>query len=80
MPGRVEWIALDSSFGAPGSRVVVEIERAAGGGSIVHVTWDRRGGSLFGKLFVGLLALTRGIPVRRSFEMGLAQVATATAS
>jgi hypothetical protein len=75
VPGRVEWIALDSGFGAPGSRVVVEIEPAAGGGSTVHVSWDRRGKSLFGKLFVGLLALTRGVPIRRSFEAGLDVVA-----
>ncbi|MGH3115827.1 MAG: hypothetical protein ACRDQ2_01675 [Gaiellales bacterium] len=42
-PGRVEWTALDSGFGALGSRVVVDIEAVADGGSAVHVTWDRRG-------------------------------------
>lgn len=44
------------------------IEPAGGGGSTVHITWDRRGKGVFGKLFVGLMALTRGILIRRSFE------------
>jgi polyketide cyclase/dehydrase/lipid transport protein len=79
MPGRIEWVAVDSGFGAPGSRVVVEIEPAAGGGSTVHVTWDRRGRTPFGKLFIGLMALTRGFFIRRSLEAGLARIAATRA-
>lgn len=75
VPGTIEVVALDSGFGAPGSRVVWEIEPAHGGGSIVHVIFDRRGRTLFGKLFFGLMALTRGFFVRRSIEMGLERIA-----
>jgi hypothetical protein len=34
---------------------------------------------VFGKLFVGLMALTRGVAIRRSFEAGLARIAAARA-
>ena len=75
VPGRIRWAAVDSGFGMPGSFVVVEIEPAEGGGSAVHITWDRRGKTAFGKLFIGLMALTRGVAIRRSFEAGLARIA-----
>ena len=74
-PGRVEWTAVDSGFGAPGSRVVWETEPADGGGSAVHVLWDRRGKGAFGTLFIAIMALTHGFFIRRSFEMGLARIA-----
>jgi hypothetical protein len=35
------------------------------------------GNTLFGKLFIALMALTRGIGIRRSFEAGLARIAAA---
>jgi hypothetical protein len=34
---------------------------------------------VFGKLFVGLMALTRDVAIRRSFEAGLARIAAARA-
>jgi hypothetical protein len=75
MPGRVVFTAVDSGFATPGSHVVVDIEPAEGGGSTVHVTWVRRGKGVFGKLFVGLMALTRGLAIRRSIQSGLDVVA-----
>jgi hypothetical protein len=66
---------VDSGFATPGSHVVVDIQPAEGGGSTLHVTWERRGRGVFGKLFVGLMALTRGLAIRRSIEAGLARIA-----
>jgi hypothetical protein len=74
-PGRVQWTAVDSGFGTPGSYVVVEIEPDEDGGSRVHIIWDRHGKTVFGKLFVGMLAMTRGYFIRRSFQMGLTRIA-----
>jgi hypothetical protein len=79
VPGRIQWTAVDSGFGMPGSYVVCEIEPAEGGGSRLHITWDRRGKTVFGRLFVGMLALTRGILIRRSFQMGLTRMAATQA-
>lgn len=75
VPGRIQWTAVDSGFGRPGSYVVWEIAPAEGGGSRHHITWDRRGKTVFGKLFIALMALTRGVAIRRSLEVGLARIA-----
>jgi hypothetical protein len=77
VPGRIQWTAVDSGFGTVGSYVVWEIEPADDGGSTSHIIWDRQGKTGFGKLFVGLMVLTRGFAIRRSFKMGLARIASA---
>jgi hypothetical protein len=76
VPDRIRWTAVESGFGTTGSYVVWEIEPDGGGGSRSHITWDRQGKTVFGKLFVGLLVLMRGVPIRQSFEMGLARIAS----
>lgn len=75
VPVQVEFTAVDSGFATPGSRVVIAIEPAEGGGSRLHVTWERWGKDLFGKLFIGLMVLTRGVAIRRSIEAGVAALA-----
>ena len=74
VPGRIVFTAVDSGFAMPGSNVVVDIHPAELGGSRVHVTWERWGRGLFGKVFVGLMALTRGIAIRRSIQSGLDRI------
>lgn len=75
VPGEVRFTVVDSGFAKPGSYVVVAIQPARGEGSMLHITWVRWGMGTFGKLFVGLMALTRGAAIRRSFERGLARIA-----
>jgi hypothetical protein len=79
VPGTIRFTVVDSGFAKPGSYVVVDIEPAAGGGSTHHITWVRWGKGVFGKVFVALMALTRGAAIRRSFNMGLARIAATTA-
>jgi hypothetical protein len=74
-PDRVTFTAVDSGFATPGSHVVIDIEPAEGGGSTLHVAWVRRGKGVFGVLFVGLMALTRGVAIRRSIQTGLDRIA-----
>ena len=74
-PDRVEFTAVDSGFSQPGGHVVVRITPAEGDGSIVHVVWERQGKGLFGRVFVGLIGLTRGAPIRRSIRQGLDRIA-----
>lgn len=80
LPGRVKWTTVDSGFATPGSFVVIDIEPAEGGGSKLHVTWARWGKGVFGKLFVGLMALTRGVAIRRSIASGLPRIAADSSS
>ena len=75
LPGRIEFTAVDSGFATAGSHVVVDIKPGDGGGSRVHVTWERWGKNLFGAVFIGLMVLTRGFFIRRSIKAGLDRVA-----
>ena len=45
-----------------------------GGGSRIHVTWSRRGKTVAAKAMTGLIALTRGLPVKASMRAGLRQI------
>ena len=78
--GVIRCTAQESGFGMPGSYFTVEVTAVDGRGSRLQVVWDRRGRTLFGRLFVSLLWLLRGWPIRRSFEMGLARIDAVTAA
>lgn len=80
VPGTVRFTVVDSGFAKPGSYVVVDIEPAGRGGSTLHITWVRWGKGVFGKLFVGMMALTGGAAIRRSFRLGLARIAASHAA
>ena len=54
---------------------VVRIEGAEGGGTRVRVTWEGVGKGAVGRLFVALMALTRGFFIRRSIQLGLDRIA-----
>lgn len=70
--GGVRWTVQASNFSAPGSYVAAEIRPRAAGGSIVHVTWDRTGTTMRGKLVCRMIRWSRGKPVAASFRRGLA--------
>jgi len=72
----IRFTAVDSGYARPGGFVLVEVEPADGGGSILHITWERQGKDVFGKLFLALMVLTRGFAIRRSFRMGLDRLPT----
>ena len=78
VPGRVAFTVVDSGFAMPGGYVTVDIEPRDLDGSTLRIAWHRRGKGLFGWAFVGLMALTRGAAIRRSFELGLARIAEAS--
>jgi hypothetical protein len=74
-PDRVTWTVVESGFSAPGSFVSAIITPRQGGGSHIHVIWNRRGVNTVGRLIIGLIALTRGWPVKRSIAAGLRAIA-----
>ena len=77
-PDAIRWAAVESGFGTPGSHVVWKMEPAERGGSTHHIVWDRHGRTLFGKLFMGLMSLTRGYFIRRSLQLGLDTIEAAS--
>ena len=70
-PALVRWTVIESNFCAPGSSVSAEIKPRAGGGSRIHVTWDRSPTSLQGLIAALLIVVTRGAPVAASFRMAM---------
>jgi hypothetical protein len=73
-PGTVTWTVMESGFSAPGSCVSASFSRR-GTGSRIHVTWDRRPTGATGWIVLGLIVLTRGMPVRQSLMAGLRAIA-----
>jgi polyketide cyclase/dehydrase/lipid transport protein len=79
-PGVVRWEVLESGFCSPGSFVQADIAPRDGGGSRIHVTWERRATRFGMRLVLGFIVLTKGAPVRSSIRKGLARVAAQPAT
>src|SRR5207245_3743459 len=62
-PGTVHWEVLESNFSKPGSFVQVDLA-PRGGGSKLHVTWNRNPSSLMGVVAMTIIRLTGGAPVK----------------
>jgi hypothetical protein len=76
---RVRWTVRESNYCRPGSYVEVTVSDGAGGGSQLHVEWNRRGVGLKGKILVAFVVLTRGGNIRRkvfqnAFDHALGQL------
>jgi hypothetical protein len=72
---RFEVRPVDRGVFKPGKRVVNRIELATNGDSRVLVTREASGRTAFGRLFLGLMSLTREFFIRRSIQAGLDQIA-----
>lgn len=73
-PRTVKWTVKESNFSVPGSYVSATVTPRAEGGSHIHITWNRQGSNLMGKLVARLIVLTRGAPVKSSMRKGLATI------
>jgi hypothetical protein len=78
-PETVTWTVRSSNFCAPGSYVSATIRPGAGGGSRIHVTWNRTPTSFGGRVAATLIKASRGRPVRYSIESAMARLASAGA-
>ena len=67
----VRWTVVESNFCEPGSFVEATLAPREGGGTRIHVEWERRGTTPSSRLGLRLVTLTRGAPVRRSLQKGL---------
>jgi hypothetical protein len=73
-PGTVSWTIQASGFASTGGFVAAAVTPGQGGGSRIHVTWERHGRTLFGRFLVAMIFLLRGRPVRQSIEAGLRKI------
>ncbi|MFL5777674.1 MAG: SRPBCC family protein [Chloroflexota bacterium] len=79
-PDRIRWTVMDSNFCRPGSYVEARISPRAGGGSRVHLVWNRSPSSLSGAIATAAIVALRGGPFARSFRMGLERLEAGIAS
>jgi hypothetical protein len=80
VPGLITWTVRESNFCAPGSYVSAAISPAPGGGSRIHVTWDRSPTSFPGRIATLIIRATRGAPVAASFRMAMKRLESVTVS
>lgn len=79
-PETITWTVEESNFCLPGSYVSSTITPKPGGGSHIHVTWNRTGSTLLGKMIAMGIVLTRGAPVKTSMRKGLANIESNSAT
>lgn len=70
-PDTVRWTVQRSNFCTPGSFVTATVLPRDGGGSRIHIHWERTPTSLPGKLAARVIVLTKGKPVASSFKKSL---------
>jgi hypothetical protein len=73
-PETVKWTVKESNFSIPGSYVSATITPKPEGGSHIHVTWNRTGSTLLGKMVAMGIKWSGGAPVKASMRKGLANI------
>jgi hypothetical protein len=71
VPDTVTWTVKESNFSAPGSSVSAQVRPVLGGGSRIHVTWNRTGVDFKRRMMLGLVKMSGGKPVAASIKQGL---------
>jgi hypothetical protein len=74
-PGKVTWTVRESNFCTPGSYVSAVIGSREGGGSRIHVTWNRTPTTVGGRVATFVIKATRGMPIRASITKAMAKLA-----
>jgi hypothetical protein len=77
-PATVRWTVQESNFCTPGSYVQATITPRKGGGSRVHIEWNRTPTSLAGRFTAFLIKASRGKPVAASFKKAMDRLERAT--
>lgn len=78
-PQTVRWTVRESNFCEPGSYVAATITPRDGGGSNVHIEWNRTPSGVKGRLLVRMILMSKGKPVAASLRKGLAKLEAAAA-
>lgn len=70
-PDTIRWTVTESNFSTPGSYVAATLHPREGGGTRVHIEWERTGTTLLGRFLIRMIALARGKPIGSSIEKTL---------
>ena len=70
-PNRIRWTVLESNFSAPGSYVEATLQPRDGGGTRIHIEWNRTPTSFPGRFATGMITMTKGKPIASSFQKAM---------
>jgi Polyketide cyclase / dehydrase and lipid transport len=70
-PDTVRWTVMESNFCTPDSRVYATLRPKDGGGTRIHLDWDRTATTFVGRLLFFLITATKGKPLTMSVEKAL---------
>jgi hypothetical protein len=70
VPGTVRWMIKESNLFAPRGSMSAQVDTSPGG-SQIHITWNRTGVGLKGRMLVGIIKVSGGKPVAASIKQGL---------
>jgi len=73
-PGLITWTVRESNFCTAGSYVSAAIAPRAGGGSSIHLTWNRTPTTFTGRVAAFMIKATRGRPLRASMEKAFKKI------
>jgi len=73
-PDIVTWTVMESNFCTPGSFVSAAIAERPGGGSRVHIVWNRTPTTFGGRMAAFMIKATRGRPVAGSFRKAMSKL------
>jgi hypothetical protein len=65
-PKTVRWTVVESNFCTPGSYVAATLNPRGDGGTRMTIEWDRTGTSFMGRLAIGVIRLTKGLPLKKA--------------
>jgi len=65
-PGTVRWTVRESNFCTPGSGVSVDVSPGTGGGSLVHLVWERHPSNAKGRMMIAFMKVL-GPKIIRSY-------------
>ena len=77
-PGVIRWTVEESNFCKPGGYVETRIQPGEGGGSRLHVTWERHASNTKGRILLPIILATRGAPIWSSIKKNLDRYAEAS--
>jgi hypothetical protein len=78
--GTIRWTVVESNFCEPGGYLEATLDPTGGGGTRIHLEWDRTGTTWSGKFVIGLITRLGGRPVARSFRRAFAPLEREQAS
>jgi hypothetical protein len=79
-PDTVRWTVEESNFCSPGSYVAATIAPREGGGSRVHIEWNRTPTTLGARIVMLLILFSKGKPVASSFRRGMSRLEAGSGS